>query len=416
MAGRAKSPLDNKAERAKLRPRGAPYYLTLTSTAQLGLRRGKTRCVWVLRRRLEDGSYVVTPIGRADDDLADSLSFDQARDKALEIVMGETPPAKGASQRTKGKAASWCVSDALNAYFEARKSPQKERDLAAAILPTLGRVPLNKLTEEMLSEALLALAERPRKTRGGTTAPAPATDEERRRRRNSANRSWTVLRAALNYAFRKRKVASNAEWKHVKPLANADAARVRWLSHKEARRLVDAIDDESFRNLVVAALHSGARYSELARLIASDYDPRSDTLLVRESKSGESREIALTKEGCSFFERLAAGRNAHDLMLTQADGSPWREGVQARLMRAACKRAGIEAANFHCLRHTAASHMVQDGVPLIMVARNLGHSTTRMCEKHYVHLAPSHVRETIQTKMRPFGFDSDGSNIVTLRR
>jgi len=415
MARRAKSPIDNKAERAKLPPRGAPYYLAVASDAQLGFRKGKNRAVWVLRRRVEDGSYVVTKIGRADDDdLADSLDFQQARDKALAIVMGEATPAKGASRRAKAKDAPWTVSDALTAYFEARQSPKKSRCLAAVIEPTLGHIRLCDLTDEKLSAALRGLAERPRKSRGGTTLPEPATDEERRRRRNSANRSWTVLRAALNYAFKKRKVASDSEWKLVSPLANADAAAFRWLSRDEARRLVDAIDDKAFRNLVVAALLCGARYSELGRLVAGDFDSRSDTLLVRESKTGKSRKIALTKEGCTFFERLTAGRNATDLMLTQGDGSPWTEGVQARLMRAACKRAGIQAANFHCLRHTHASHAVQDGLSLTMLAANLGHASTRMTER-YAHLAPDHLRRTVQERMRPFGFDSDDSNIVTLR-
>ena len=99
MARRANSPIDNKEARAKLPVRAAPYYKGIASNAQLGFRKGKTRSVWLLRRWLEDGTPVFTPIGRADDDLADSLDFNQARDKALEKLMGETTPAKGGSRR-----------------------------------------------------------------------------------------------------------------------------------------------------------------------------------------------------------------------------------------------------------------------------------------------------------------------------
>jgi predicted transcriptional regulator len=46
--------------------------------------------------------------------------------------------------------------------------------------------------------------------------------------------------------------------------------------------------------------------------------------------------------------------------------------------------------------------MVMDGVPLMVVARNLGHADTWMVEKHYGHLAPSYMREAIRAA-KPLG-------------
>ena len=60
-------------------------------------------------------------------------------------------------------------------------------------------------------------------------------------------------------------------------------------------------------------------------------------------------------------------------------------------MRHACERADIEPAiTFHILRHTYASRLAMRGVPLNVIAKQLGHSDTRMTEKHYAHLAPSY--------------------------
>ena len=53
--------------------------------------------------------------------------------------------------------------------------------------------------------------------------------------------------------------------------------------------------------------------------------------------------------------------------------------------------------------------MIMDGVPLMVVARNLGHADTRMVEKHYGHLTTSYVREAIRSA-KPLGI----SNPVTL--
>jgi integrase len=77
---------------------------------------------------------------------------------------------------------------------------------------------------------------------------------------------------------------------------------------------------------------------------------------------------------------------------------------QIRPTAEACKAARIvPAAGFHILRHTNASHLVMTGVPLNVVARNLGHADTRMTEKHYAHLAPSYVAETIRKFAPDFG-------------
>ena len=66
------------------------------------------------------------------------------------------------------------------------------------------------------------------------------SEEAIRRRKSSANRTWTILRAALNHAFRDDLVASDAAWRKVKPFKGVDAARVRYLTVEQARRLVNA--------------------------------------------------------------------------------------------------------------------------------------------------------------------------------
>jgi integrase len=100
-------------------------------------------------------------------------------------------------------------------------------------------------------------------------------------------------------------------------------------------------------------------------------------------------------------------------MLAREDGQPWRASNQIRPMLEACKAASIVGGSFHTLRHTAASHFVMAGVPLNVVAHNLGHADTRMTERHYAHLAPSYVAETIRKFAPVFGTEED-SNIVSI--
>jgi hypothetical protein len=55
-----------------------------------------------------------------------------------------------------------------------------------------------------------------------------------------------------------------------------------------------------------------------------------------------------------------------------------------------------------------------NGVPLLVVARNLGHTDTRMVEKHYGHLAPSFIADAIRAGAPRFGAGVD-TKVVPIR-
>jgi len=192
----------------------------------------------------------------------------------------------------------------------------------------------------------------------------------------------------------------------VKGFRGATAARIRFLSVDEARRLVNA-SDENFRPLLSAGLISGCRFSELARLVASDFNPDAGVLHIRTSKSGKPRHVVLNAEGVALFSRLCAGRDPDDLLFRLPSGGPWTRGCQSKPMRQACNGARIKPAGFHVLRHTWASLAVMSGMPLVVVARCLGHVSTRMIEQHYGHLRPDFVAEQVQQHAPTFGFAVD---------
>jgi integrase len=122
------------------------------------------------------------------------------------------------------------------------------------------------------------------------TRETPDDEDARRARKATANRILTMLKAALNRAFHADRVSSDSAWRKVKPFRKVDEAVVRYLSPTEARRLVAACP-EDFRKLVRAALLTGCRYSELARLKCSNFNSDSGTLAIRLSK-GKIRHTA----------------------------------------------------------------------------------------------------------------------------
>ena len=219
-----------------------------------------------------------------------------------------------------------------------------------------------------------------------------------------------MLKAALNHAFDEGHVSNRDAWgRKLKPFRDVEVARVRYLTIDEAQRLINAADPE-FRPLVRAALETGCRYSELARLEVQDFNSDAATVVIRKSKSGKPRYVVLTPEGADFFGRHCAGHSGPEIMFRHANGTSWNKSEQARPMRAACAHAHIRPAiGLHALRHTWASLAVMAGVPLMVVARNLGHVDTRMVEKHYGHLEHSFIVGAIRAGAPRFASVSDAA-------
>jgi integrase len=369
---------------------------------------------WVARHYVGGQSYVVEKIGTADDfsdaDGTTILSFAQAQDRARAHMVRRARSANGITGPLTVRAAVEVYLESLEAHG---KSPLDARHRANAhIYPALGDIEVSSLTTAVLRKWLARLAKAlPRaRTKPGQPQQHRAFDgseEAVRRRKSSANRTWTILRAALNHAFREDLVESDSTWRKVKSFKSVDAARVRYLTVEQARRLVNATDPE-FRLLVQAALQTGCRYSELARLQVADFNPDSGTLTIRQSKSGKPRHVVLTDEGVVFFHQLNAGRSGSEVMLRKTNGEVWRASHQLRPIAQACQRAKIDPpVSFHALRHTWASHAVMNGTPLLVVAKNLGHADTRMVEKHYGHLAPGYIADAIRAGAPKFGFKPD---------
>ena len=392
--------IESREARRKLPVSGKPYWRAIGRGLHVGYRKGKTGGVWVIRRYLGNQTYNLETIAEADDVLdADGervLDFWQAQQYAL-------------GTRKTTKRGAYTVKDAVVAYIdrlEGRAScHDTKKRLEAFVLPVFGGTKIAELDADQIRDwhrSIAATPARKRTKRGAEQAYRSADVKEpetQRKRQASANRCLSLLKAALNQAWREQKVENNDAWQRVEMFRGVDIPRARYLSVAEAQRLINAAQGD-FRTLVRAALETGARYQEMARLRVSDFNPDSGTVHIRKSKTHKDRHIVLTDEGREFFSGLAAGRPSSAPLL----GREWTPSRQAPLILEACKNAGIDPPlNFHALRHTWASLSVMAGMPLMVVAKNLGHSDTRMVERHYGHLAPSYVAESVRKHGPKFG-------------
>ncbi len=411
------SALETRTARSRLKASGKPYYRAIDPGLHLGYRRGKAGGKWVMRWYVGEGDYRVETIATADDSAdADGvviLDYREAQALIRKRFVEYARVAQGLPAKDGPYTVHACIAEYLEFLEGNRKSAKDARWRAEAlILPELGDIPCIDLSAPKLRrwlEDAATTAPRLRSCKGAAPRyrEVDGDDEQRRKRRATANRVLTILKAALNRAWREGKIASDEPWRRVEPFEEADAARVRYLSIDECRRLINSAGGE-FRVLVRAALSTGCRFGELAALQVRDFNPDAGTLHIRTSKSGKGRHVVLNDGGAAFFASIGAGRPGVESMLRKADGGRWGKSNQTRPMAETCARARIEPpANFHCLRHTYASLAVMAGAPLLVVAKNLGHTDTRMVEKHYGHLSESYIAEAIRAAAPRFGSPED---------
>ncbi|MCE4226773.1 site-specific integrase [Methylobacterium sp. C25] len=407
MARRA-SAFKSRASRAELPSSDAPEWELIGPGVRLGYRSGRgTRGQggsWLAASRTPEGKRVQLMLGRADDvataDGSKILTHEQAKDAARAWVksLRSAPDAQPALT----------VNDALDRYLEAREAEGMKAIYDAKsrarvhVRPKLGNLRVTDLTLDKLRRWRDAMVHAPKLLRTGklatkrNTRAVDVTDPEAlRRRRDTANRTLTLLKAALNWAYHHQLVENDRAWRLLKPFRDTGSARVQFLDAAEQQRLLNT-SEGPLRDLVAAALMTGARFGELSKLTVRDFDRANGTVFVERSKNGRARHIPLTVGGVSLFERLGTGRGPKSPLLVREDGEAWKPAQYQRGFKEALGRAKLESITLHELRHSYASAMVRNGAPLMVVAEALGHSGTRMAEKHYAHLAPSYVAETIR--------------------
>lgn len=410
--------LETRTARLRLPIRAEPYWRGLEKSFALGYRRRGRGGTWLARRRMADGAYAEHRIGIADD-LQDAdggavLDYATAQKAARAWWLAERRREDGHPTAT----GPYTVGDALDEYLKAYER-RGGKAIAATryatdlhIRPALGSTTVAKLTARKVEDWHHRLAEQPARVRvKAKQAPryreADATAEGVRKRRATANRVLTILKAALNHAWKAGHVASDDAWRRVKPFRGVDAARIRYLSQDECVRIVNGCD-EAFRQLVRGALLTGCRYGELCAMRVADFNADAGIVTVRTSKANKPRHVVLADEGRHLFATLTAGKAGDQPLFIRPDGGVWGKSHQLRPMVDASRRAGIvPAISFHVLRHTHASQLAMQGVPMGVIAEQMGHADTRMTEKHYAHLSPSYVADTIRAHFPALGIGGD---------
>lgn len=263
------------------------------------------------------------------------------------------------------------------------------------IIPRLSDVSLEQFTGLHLRDFAKDVLETPPKRgkrRLGPRRPIGTLDVEGlRKRKKTLNTLIGLLRMAFRMAWENGRIESDRAWRCLHRVPNVDLPRMQFLTRAECGQLLDHCRPD-LRQLVLGALYTGCRATELQRMRVGDVGREGYGVYVAPSKSYRPRFVFLSDEAMYFFLDLCGGRSPDDFLFVRGDGGRWRD-YQKPLFRQAVRNAGLPSGFvFHGLRHTYASQLVQAGTPLSVIADQLGHASTSTVSRTYGHLAPQ-VRE-----------------------
>lgn len=199
---------------------------------------------------------------------------------------------------------------------------------------------------------------------------------------STANRYLALIRAIT------RKAAYDWEWISKPPrirLYKEPGRRVRWLTPEQVQTLLDELLPHQ-RDACLFALATGLRHSNVAGLRWDQVDFRRKTawLYADQTKNNEDLHVSLNETALDVLNRR---RGKHPDYVFTYRNRPIKR-FTTRSWYQALERAKITDFRWHDLRHTWASWLVQEGVPLYSLQEMGGWKTASMVRK-YAHLSPS---------------------------
>lgn len=342
-------------------------------------------------------------------------TFKRLTDAKLWAQQTEAAIRRGEVQNVVSTARGKTVKDVIDRYREevlphkAASTQRAETSYLAFWERELGEYALSYVKPDIVSAKLRDLGQagdgrRKKDEKAETEGNAKAKPAAPKKRKTVKN-----YRDNLELLF---KHAKQWGWTAANPIEGVNRItkirdeRTRFLSDEERTALLEACkasDNDQLFTVVVFALSTGARKSEILGLTPGDVDLGRGVAILRETKNGDTRATPLARH----LRELLIEQMERSLTLYAAMPNPpktrWlfprSDGEQPIDIRTAWENARDKAElvdfRFHDLRHSTASYLAMKGASLVEIAEVLGHRTLQMVRR-YSHLSESHVKGLVE--------------------
>ncbi|MDP2315676.1 MAG: tyrosine-type recombinase/integrase [Pseudomonadota bacterium] len=167
----------------------------------------------------------------------------------------------------------------------------------------------------------------------------------------------------------------------------------RVLNRWEVLALADAVPNRRHRLAVLLLYAAGLRVSELIAANVGDVDLDSLSLHVRSGKGARDRITVLSDRLREDLSWICSGRPNDTPLIPNRDGERWTTRSAQHVVERAAARTGVSA-SCHTLRHSFATHLLEDGTDIRFIQTLLGHAKIETTTRY------THVRNPAVLRIR----------------
>ena len=150
------------------------------------------------------------------------------------------------------------------------------------------------------------------------------------------------------------------------------------LSREEIRNIIDSIRNLKHKLIISLAYGAGLRISEVVNLKVKDVNLEELTIHLKNAKGKKDRITIFPEKIRSNLKSLIIGKKSDDYLFESERGGKLTERTAQKVFENALRRAGIKKdATFHSLRHSFATHLLENGVDIRYVQELLGDRNIR---------------------------------------
>jgi site-specific recombinase XerD len=150
------------------------------------------------------------------------------------------------------------------------------------------------------------------------------------------------------------------------------------LSKREIEKILKNINNQKYKLAVALAYAGGLRISEVQNLKIKDVDLEELTIHLKNAKGKKDRITVFPEKLKTDFQNLIAGKNADEFVFGSSRGGKLTSRSFQVVFKKALQKAKIKKpATFHSLRHSFATHLLENGTDVRYVQELLGHANIR---------------------------------------
>ncbi|WIV52055.1 tyrosine-type recombinase/integrase [Marivivens sp. LCG002] len=421
-------PFNRQEEINLLVPRTYPYFYGLMTGYHIGVYRPDERtCTWIARYLDANKKYHQHALGPVSLRSHQGITLEQAIISALIWFNDPKVPAQASHARVRGriKEIGYCplpnsvptIGSVLRDYFEWCQLSRTPKGYYNAlvlmnyhVIPNFGSIAIEELTAEHI--VLLARQVVNTPARFGfmphhiNDMHSDLNPDELRKRKRTYNVVIGLLRSALTYAYENGTISDERKIRLLRRVPVIRFTQVQFLNQSQISALLE-FSPPALQTLIKAALYTGCRVGELARIKVKDIGKGGFGIRIGAFKLGHGRFVFLPEEGMEFFNGLCKGKSADDLVLLSANTKQWRR-QHSKQFNVARARAGLDSTFvFHGLRHTYASHMLMNGLSIEVLSRQLGHRSILTTFESYGHIADRYREQAVRDHFSSYGFETN---------